>query len=547
MKICKILSFILTLLTIFSLFGCNSSEQNENTATEAVTDAFENESEKSSEKELDNTNNGQVCETEEKSNEQTNEVASENVSSNDTNTDTVPEDVVTELKKEFISFSNYTSTTVTTRDFKQYPDYAVSFTVPDGYMSSLSLILGTFNTPTDVDYEIRIYKFNGSYKESVAERPLRTEYVDSVMKSYTIYFGKGKMSAGDYLLVLSAPNWEIEEFAPEARMGSIWLPTTLPEKYEKYNFVTYTGGKAIKKGGTMLGGFIHEHYVPATEVEELPTEVEKDPENTAKVIILGGQSNAVGSSSISQLHNKFGEDKYKEYANGYENVKIIYRCTSTGRENLSLSNYSDTFVNVKAGQGYTSSSFGPELGLAEYLNKNYPNETFYIIKYAIGGCSMAGYWNVNKEDKQSGLTNFKETVDLGLSQLKEQGLDPKIIAFLWMQGESDCGSLPGAFNYYDMQVGLVDHIREIYAPNASNKGIAFIDAEISDSGYWNFYMPLNSVKRDIEKLSPINFLIDTNGNGLTTLYENNDPAHYDSDSMIWLGQLYGEELSKILD
>jgi len=536
MKSIKLLSLLLSLLTLLSLFACDSSDKPTVSDADTLADI------------TDSVNESEETETEKVTSSEVNDTNESNsVTQEESESAVETEDIVTELKKEFISFSNYSSTTVTTRDFIRYPDYAVSFTVPDGYMSSLSLVLGTFGKPTEVNYEIRLYRFNGSYEESVAERPLRTEYVDTVMRSYTLYFGKGKMSAGDYLLVLSAPNWDIEEFAPEARMGSIWMPTTLPEEYEKYNFVTYTGGKAIKKGGTMLGGFIHEHYVPVTEVEELPIEVEKDPENTAKVIILGGQSNAVGSSSISHLPNKFSEDKYKEYINGYENVKILYRCTSTGRENLALSNFSDTFVNVKAGQGYLTSNFGPELGLAEYLSKVYPDETFYIIKYAIGGCSMSGYWNVEKEENQKGLNNFKETVDLGLSQLKEQGLDPKIVAFLWMQGESDGGSLPGARKYYDLQVGLIDHIREVYAPYASNKGIAFVDAEISDCGVWNFYMSINSVKRDIEKLSPLNYLIDTNGNGLTTLYENNDPAHYDSDSMIWLGQLFGEELTKVLD
>ena len=58
---------------------------------------------------------------------------------------------------------------------------------------------------------------------------------------------------------------------------------------------------------------------------------------------------------------------------------------------------------------------------------------------------------------------------------------------------------------------------------------------------------INDAKNDIAEESGRNYIIDTNYYGLTTRYENNDLAHYDSTSMILLGQLYAKKLCEIYD
>ena len=534
MKFIKLLSFLLVALMTLSLFAC----------APAVEDGSETEDVQTAGSVAQSTDTVAKAdaETAAKSDEDTEAETSEGNTEKDPETEAVSPNVEMESFEEFVSFVDYTSTSTRMEPFKRNGSFAFSFTVPEGYMTSLALNLQNFKTPTETELVIRIYEFDGSFATSTEKRALRTEYVDSILSTYTVWFGKNKMPAGKYLVVVTS---NAEETTESVKIGSLWLPTTLPEEYQQYELVSYVDGKASKKGSGLYGGFTYVHDVPVNaELEAIPDA--KDPEGSAKVIVIGGQSNAVGSSGVAHLITNIGKDKYNEYMKGIDNVKILYRCTSTSRTDLSDSNNSDTFVSVAPGQGYLASNFGPELGLAIYLHENYPDETFYIIKHAIGGASMAGYWNMNNEEKNRGTVLLEQTIDDGLALLKAEGLNPKIVAMLWMQGESDGGSLPGAYKYADLLSAFVNEIRTKYASDASARGIAFIDAATSDSGYWNCYMTVNYVKRQFARQSPLNYYIDTNAFGLTTLRENNDPAHYDSDSMLWLGELFGEYLTKAL-
>lgn len=525
MRFRKFLSVILILSLSATFFACQPSSSGDSTVNSVTLDT-----EATEEKSIDTDNESNAA------------VESKPIDTDETETVTEETEYVEkEAFEDFVSFADTASNSTTKKELRKNGSYAVSFTVPEGYMTSLALNLWDSAKPVETQLVIRIYKFDGNYETSVEGRALRTEYVESIMRTYTMWFGKEKMPAGDYLAVVSST---ATEQAESIKVGTLWLPNTLPAEYEPYNLVNYVDGKPSKKGNALYGGFTYVHDVPVKEVEPLSG----DPctEGKAKVIVIGGQSNAVGSTNVSFLINNIGKEKYDEYSKGIDNVKILYRCTTTSNTDLANSAYSEDFVPVKPGQGISAGKFGPELGLAVYLNEHYPDETFYIIKHAIGGASMAGYWNLNDETRQKGLALLKDTIDDGLALLKEDGLEPEILAFFWMQGESDGGSFPGAYKYYELQTKLAEHLRETYADFAAPRGIAFIDGAASDSGYWNCYMAVNYSKRLFRRDSLLNYYIDTNAMGLTTLYENNDPAHYDSMSMMHLGELVGECLTEIL-
>jgi hypothetical protein len=118
-----------------------------------------------------------------------------------------------------------------------------------------------------------------------------------------------------------------------------------------------------------------------------------------------------------------------------------------------------------------------------------------------------------------------------------------------MQGEGDAGTHANrASDYYTMQKALMSYLRDTYSDYSVDEGeIPFIDAEISDSGFWGASYVVNDFKKDIDRESARNYLIDTNYVGLTALYENNDRAHYDSGSMILLGELYAKTICNIYD
>ena len=239
-----------------------------------------------------------------------------------------------------------------------------------------------------------------------------------------------------------------------------------------------------------------------------------------KVIVLSGQSNAAGVSHVDTLST---EDQAK-YAAGFENVLI--RVTNAVSENNS-----NTFVKVTTGWGDNKERawFGPEVGLAEQLASDYPGEKIYIIKYAWSGAPLAGCFTPDNICWKQ----LCSAIDEGLSELKGQSLDPEIVAFCWMQGESDACVRSNTEHYYSNQKKMVESLREKFGD------FFFLDAGISNS--WKFYTALNTYKRDMDKDVARCVFINSNYYGLKV--SDFDIAHYDAPSMIMLGHLFGEQVS----
>ena len=460
-----------------------------------------------------------------------------------------PESDVTEeifdTKDNFVSFISYNRETKGHKTLKNNSSFACKFTVTEGYLSQ-------FNAMMDRqigDAMITLYKWNDNYEKTIASNPIKQVaflkedlfmYESMLSCNMEIKFEENEVPEGTYLYVISmVPN---SSNPPTILTGRPWtinpIPEEYAEEYSKYDMTYFRDGKETTAEAAQTS-FILKTQAPHVDVIEEPIPAEKDPDSTAKVIILAGQSNAVGRSRCDFLETKVSPGKFAEYTNGYSNVQIMYDCNN--------GNESDEFINVALGQGASSDLFGPEIGLAEYLSENFPDEKFYIIKYAKGGSDLETQWyNAKKESIGTLLTGMTEFVQTGLLTLQEQGLDPKIIGFLWNQGESDATHIPQAARYYANLEGLVDYVRTTFADYASVKGISFFDAAISNT-VWPAYMTVNMQKKEFCATSPINFYIDIfEYPEILHLEENFDVAHYDSIGMLKLGQLYGEQIAKIL-
>lgn len=450
--------------------------------------------------------------------------------------------IVMERVKEVVSFVNYNNDLRSEMDLKTEGDAAVSFTVPEeGELKEFYLNLNTSVVLVACNFEVNLYKFNGDYADSVKSEPLYHEQITASYKSYTLRFEDGSVPAGDYLLVVGLTEGGNAEYTSVMKDG-FWNPNNLPKEYEKYNMQSYADAKPSKKR-VLCCGMTVECYAPVTEKPVDADGLDTFDEKTAKVILLAGQSNAVGVSLSSLLQKRIRAEKYETYLKGYSNVKILYRTNGVAANQ----NCSRDFVDVKLGQGESTAAFGPEIGLAEYLTEAYPGETFYIIKYAAGGTNTFANWNVKDPTRNNQLVGFQNTIDDGLALLEADGLDPKIVGFLWMQGEGDSVQFLYAHSYYERERALVEHIRSTYADYAPASGIQFIDAAVNDSGMFATWFTVNAEKRKLSMESADNYYIDTVAAGLTTLYENNDPAHYDSLSMLLLGRLFGDKLAYALD
>ncbi|MBO5744153.1 MAG: hypothetical protein J6R60_00030 [Clostridia bacterium] len=266
---------------------------------------------------------------------------------------------------------------------------------------------------------------------------------------------------------------------------------------------------------------------------------------TARVILLGGQSNAAGCSRDEYLQKNVSSEKYEEYQNGYDNVYINYF--------VSDNNISNGFVKCGAMQGETGGFFGPELGMAEALSKKYPNEKIFIIKYTWSGTDLFSLWlSPSSKGKTGDLYQaFVRFTQTSIKYLESKDYNVVIEGMCWMQGESDSFSTENATNYEKHLSNFIKDVRKTFKRYASKDGIAFVDAYIADNPvYWVYCDLVNESKRRVSQESEINVVVDTVEQGLSCSAEPEeapDLAHYDSMSEIKLGHLFAEEIQKFFD
>ncbi|MBP5256660.1 MAG: hypothetical protein J6Z80_06365 [Clostridia bacterium] len=278
------------------------------------------------------------------------------------------------------------------------------------------------------------------------------------------------------------------------------------------------------------------------------------PENVAKVIVISGQSNGVGYSYSHFLDTGYFEEYSRERLakayEGYPNVLIRYSNNPLDANQGTCGN--SGFEPVRIGMGskipdpyyykeFYGEPFGPELGIAEYLSENYPDETFYIVKCATSGANLGWRWNsARRNDLYDNMIGF---IKDALGDLVAGGLRPEIFSFCWMQGESDAQekniSYIGQFRTFIEKFSL--DLSEYMPEN----GMSVADAGIMS--FWqNMGLPqidMNKAKKDFAEKSSKNFFIETIS-WSRDVERNSAPGHFDSYSMVVLGRKFGECVSK---
>ena len=276
----------------------------------------------------------------------------------------------------------------------------------------------------------------------------------------------------------------------------------------------------------------------------------KDP-IPVDVIVISGQSNAVGCTQANCIKRSIGAEKYNEYMSGYPGIQIAFDSWTKDWEANPPRFYSqnkskdDTFVKVMLGQGNSLATFGPEIGMAERMHEKYEGKLF-LIKYACGASNLKDDWT----KRNSPMYNrFVEYVKLQMENLKSMGYIPTIKALCWMQGEGD--SYDGYYQeYYDNTKEFVGNLREDFHELSGNRDFPFIDAGINNSKEWQYYRKVNEAKQKFAEESENNIYIDTIAAGLHTNqepFDTPDTAHYDTESQVLLGNLFAEQFEQFLN
>ncbi len=211
----------------------------------------------------------------------------------------------------------------------------------------------------------------------------------------------------------------------------------------------------------------------------------------ANVIILAGQSNAMGVAPLSD--NMKNMASATDYSNIFIHYNNIHKASDS--EPWRAVTYSNNFVQYAPGVGGAYNCFGPELGLARYLatNVNTKDQIWYIVKYTAPSSFLQGQWQNNGTDPNGLVTDMggyltdlmNIQIDSALAEIAaiHGGYDNiNMHSLLWMQGESDATNETIANNYQANEATLVNTIRDRYAQYACNDNgdnIAFVTAAIA--------------------------------------------------------------------
>lgn len=279
----------------------------------------------------------------------------------------------------------------------------------------------------------------------------------------------------------------------------------------------------------------------------------------ADIIILSGQSNAVGVGYVRYLPAHFPAETVDKWLRGYKDIQINYFS-----HDKKSGGFVDTTVNCAE---QTKDTFGPELGIADALDLRYPGKKFFIVKCAFGGMSLykdylspSGGPEYDAGSFADQLPSIVKNIEAGavaryswcynelvkitresIDAIKGMGYEPEIKAFCWMQGENESCDAGRTAVYGRLYDCFLADLKKEFAGYIEN--CVFIDGGIST--VWPFYKELNEIKRNYAAEHENCVFIDTIAAGLTTEHEPEgepDIYHYDSDCVIKLGHLFAEHI-----
>lgn len=166
-----------------------------------------------------------------------------------------------------------------------------------------------------------------------------------------------------------------------------------------------------------------------------------DFDSITPLYVLIGQSNAQGSGDTDSIDYDL-------------TVPLPY---------IQITLDSTDFSNYWAGHNCNGrgDGFGVELWNGKYLYER-SSDTIYVLKYALGGSKLA--LNDGTEWHPLGWPYYRNTrtyINAQLDSLRSDGKIPLIIAFIWIQGESDAAGTSDLYdNYKDAQLYFIDSLRQ---------------------------------------------------------------------------------------
>ncbi len=238
---------------------------------------------------------------------------------------------------------------------------------------------------------------------------------------------------------------------------------------------------------------------------------------TVPVIILAGQSNALGRAALGSISRTDGTPNSFIYDGG-----------------IVTTNFETLQQGVNQNWQNPGSEFGPEMGIA-YAHKDEGTQPIYLIKYAFGSTNLASVpgndWNSSSTNEYfENLTS--EVIPDAFNNLIGLGYTPDIRGVLWMQGENDGTSSVYATSY---ETNLEDFINKIRT-KTNRSSLPFIIGEVRTMPTAPFATTVRAAQASVADTVANTCLLDTDD---LVLF---DSIHFNAASTMLLGKRFWNAL-----
>ncbi|MCB0515991.1 MAG: sialate O-acetylesterase [Chitinophagales bacterium] len=240
--------------------------------------------------------------------------------------------------------------------------------------------------------------------------------------------------------------------------------------------------------------------------------------NIASVYILIGQSNANGGglngdNISSNLPQALQGPLYQVYT--WNNWTSSFEILQVGVNNRFPTNIPD-------------SRFGTEIRTGIRV-RSYRKEPFYLVKYAVGGTSLAPDNRVNPKSDWSPnagelFDDFSVQYRNAINNLTSLGKIPLLKGVIWIQGEADAQNLNDANAYYNNLYLNADSLFNRLARLTADSYFQFILSGLNNTVPFPYFNKINQAMINTATQSPNIHYISNIGTSLQA-----DNVHYDAE------------------
>lgn len=243
-------------------------------------------------------------------------------------------------------------------------------------------------------------------------------------------------------------------------------------------------------------------------------------ERIANIIIVAGQSNAVGTGANAATLPP-------ELAAPQTDIPYWY--------NIHEDEGPPGFIDLQAlrdrnGASYFPTFFGPELSAARLIQDGQPEQNYVVVKVCTGGTDLANDWNPDDPESLYWVL-FSELVSVELALIADEQT-PRIAGMLWMQGESDAQNAPDAAAYEDNLRAFITRFRDDH----NVPSMPFVMGRIH-GGTPNFILPFSDEVRAaqfaVASEDPLTTMVNIDDIPLFV-----DLLHFGTDATITMGERF---------